>query len=305
LPLYLCNEFWGSKRNQINPYEKFKILAITGGIPRYLEEVRADLSAEQNILHLCYQPTGILFSEFNQIFSDLFAKKKRIYKELVRQVTNGKTTLEEIAESLGRTKSGKFSEYLTNLVEAGFLAKDVSWNIGKEREVRLSHYRVCDNYIRFYLKYIEPFENRILANRVKTLPKGWKSMMDLQFENLVCNNVDSLLSSLELEPDEVIWSGPYFQRPSARQEGCQIDYLIQTKHRVLYICEIKFSDREVPYSVLEEMEEKSRRLKKPKGFSIRHVLIHVNGVSESLEQDEFISNIVNFGELLTNSPYNH
>ncbi len=76
LPLYLCNEFWGSARNKIDAYEKFKILAITGGVPRYLEEVRTDLSAEQNILHLCYQPTGILFSEFNQIFSDLFAKKE-------------------------------------------------------------------------------------------------------------------------------------------------------------------------------------------------------------------------------------
>ena len=122
--------------------------------------------------------------------------------------------------------------------------------------------------------------------------------MGLQFENLVCNNVDSLLSALELTPDEVVWSGPYFQKPGARQEGCQIDYLIQTKHRVLYICEIKFSDREVPYTVLKEIIEKSRRLKRPKGFSIRHVLIHVNGVSEGLEQDEFISNIVNFGEFL-------
>ncbi|MBS0654501.1 MAG: AAA family ATPase [Verrucomicrobia bacterium] len=298
LPLFRCSEFWGSVRTQIDPYEKFKVLAVTGGIPRYLEEVRTELSAEQNILQLCYQPTGILFNEFEQIFSDLFAKRNRIYKELVRQIANGQRTLTEIVESLGRTKSGDFSEYLEELVEAGFLARDAGWNIANSREERPSHYRVCDNYVRFYLKYIEPFKNRILAGRVTSLPQGWKSIMGLQFENLVYNNADSLLRALAIAPDEVIWSGPYIQMPGARRQGCQIDYLIQTKHRVLYVCEIKFSDREVPYSVVKEIKAKSKRLKVPKGFSIRHVLIHVNGVSEQVEQDENISNIVNFGEFL-------
>ena len=49
---------------------------------------------------------------------------------------------------------------------------------------------------------------------------------------------------------------------------------------------------------LKEIKEKSKRLKVPKGFSVRYVLIHVNGVSEHIEQDECISNIVNFGKFL-------
>lgn len=178
------------------------------------------------------------------------------------------------------------------------MARDASWNIAKQREERLSFYRVCDNYVRFYLKYIEPFKNRILAGRVTSLPQGWKSMMGLQFENLVCNNVDSLLRVLAIPPDDMILSGPYFQTAGARRQGCQIDYLIQTKHRVLYVCEIKFSEREVPYSVVKEIKEKSKRLKVPKGFSIRHVLIHINGVSEHIEHDETVSYIINFGAFL-------
>ncbi len=75
--------------------------------------------------------------------------------------------------------------------------------------------------------------------------------MGLQFENLVCNNATSLCRTLGLSEDEVVWSGPYFQAPAARRKGCQIDYLIQSKYRVLYICEVKFSEREVPYSVIK------------------------------------------------------
>src|SRR5438128_884718 len=37
LSLFECNEFWGERKEQISAYEKFKILSLTGGIPRYLE----------------------------------------------------------------------------------------------------------------------------------------------------------------------------------------------------------------------------------------------------------------------------
>lgn len=298
LPLYRCNEFWNDTRGNIDSYEKFKILSITGGVPRYLEEIRTDLSAEQNIFALCYQSTGILFNEFDQIFSDLFAHRNRIYKNIVLQVANDKSTMTDIVEGIGRSKGGDLSGYLGDLVEAGFISRDHVWNISKEREERLGYYRICDNYVRFYLKYVEPYKGRIQTDKMKILPRGWKSIMGLQFENLVCNNVASLCQALGLSEDEVVWSGPYFQVPTARRKGCQIDYLIQSKHRVLYICEVKFSEREVPYSVIKEVAEKSNRLKVSRGFSLRHVLIHVNGVSEKLEYDEFFSNIIDFREFL-------
>lgn len=79
---------------------------------------------------------------------------------------------------------------------------------------------------------------------------------NLHFENLVCNNERTLFKHLNLSPDEVIWSGPYLQGKGSRQEGCQIDFMIQTKHRVLYICEVKFYDREIPVSIIKEVQQK-------------------------------------------------
>lgn len=300
LPLARCNEFWHDPQGYIQPYEKFKILAITGGVPRYLEEIRSDLSAEQNLLALCYQPSGILYHEFDQIFSDLFVDKNRIYKEIVMQVANGGAlTMNEIALSLERSKGGELSDQLNNLVEADFLSRNTLWNIETSREERLGYYRVCDNYVRFYLKYIEPYKERILTKKVKNLPRGWSSILGVQFENLVCNNEEALFRALSLPSDDVIWSGPYWQTATTRRQGCQIDYLIQTKHRVLYLCEVKFSERDIPYGVIKEVEEKARKLKIAKGFSLRCVLIHVNGAAESIEHEDFFSNIIDFGTLLT------
>jgi hypothetical protein len=45
LSLPECNMFWEGRSGTISAYEKFKILSVTGGIPRYLEELRLDLSS--------------------------------------------------------------------------------------------------------------------------------------------------------------------------------------------------------------------------------------------------------------------
>ncbi len=293
------NQFWGQNTDLIAPFEKFKLLAVTGGVPRYLEEIRPDLSAEQNLLSLCYHPSGILFNEFERIFSDLFAKRNQIYKKIVRQIADGHTTLEKLHASLDKSRGGDLSNYLEELVEAGFVQRDGGWNFARQSKKRQSTYRISDNYVRFYLKYIEPHRDRIVAGRMKALPRGWKTIMGLQFENLVCNNAATIDRLLGLAPNEVVWSGPYIQNCTSRQRGCQIDYLIQTEHRVLYLCQVKFSEQPIPYSVVEESQEQASRLSIPRSYSLRHVLIHVNGVSERLENDSFFSHIIDFGQLLS------
>lgn len=69
------------------------------------------------------------------------------------------------------------------------------------------------------------------------------------------------------------WS--FFQNTAARQPGCQIDYMVQTRFNTLYVCEVKFAKNPIGPRVIEEMEEKIRRMKVPKRFLIRPVLIHV------------------------------
>jgi len=131
LPLHRCNEFWKSKFH-LSPYEIFKLLAITGGVPRYLEEIRTDLTAEQNILNLCYKPEGILFNEFDQLFSDLFSSRNLLYKNIISQTVDQKPSLKDITHSLGKKPGGDFSEYLNELVESGFIIKDLDWNIKRK-----------------------------------------------------------------------------------------------------------------------------------------------------------------------------
>lgn len=84
--------------------------------------------------------------------------------------------------------------------------------------------------------------------------------------------------------------------PSALAVGvCQ---MIQTRFHNLYLCEIKFSKKPVSIKIIEEMEEKRKNLKFPRNFSIRPVLIHVNGVDESVLDERFFDKVIDFGQLL-------
>ncbi len=103
---------------------------------------------------------------------------------------------------------------------------------------------------------------------------------------------------VNISPEEIEMEGPFFQSPTTRQLGCQIDYMIQTRFNNLYLCEIKFSKNPVGRNVIKEMEEKIKRLKVPKNFSIRPILIHVNGVEDSVIDEQYFDKIIDFSQLL-------
>ena len=167
---------------------------------------------------------------------------------------------------------------------------------------KLSRFRISDNYLRFYFKYILPNKDRIHRNALEnvslTLLPQWEVTMGLQFENLVLRNRQKIHNILGINPEEIVYDNPFFQRKTTRQKGCQIDYLIQTRFNTLYICEIKFSRNPVKSAVIKEVQQKIDRLTIPRNFSCRSVLIHVNGVDESVLERQFFSNIIDFSQLL-------
>ncbi|MBF8262715.1 MAG: hypothetical protein HW387_380 [Parachlamydiales bacterium] len=302
LPLNVCNAFWRPKEKRIGAFEKFKLLSITGGVPRYLEEIAPELPAEKNIQNLCFTRGGLLVREFDEIFSDLFSRRSGSYKEIVTILADGSKELPEICKELKKSRGGLRNKYLDDLVMAGFVQRDFTWYLENGKEGKLSRYRLSDNYLRFYLKYISRNLSKIkkgdFSNFTLTNLPGWEGIMGLQFENLVVHNRSTVWKLLAISPEEVVMDGPFFQNPTRRQPGCQIDYMIQTRFQNLYLCEVKFSKNRIDKSVIKEMEEKRERLKMPRQFSVRPVLIHVNGVEDSVLDEGYFDQVIDFSHLL-------
>lgn len=302
LPLKDCNQFWLRVGDYVSPYEKLKVLSITGGIPRYLEEIKPTLPAEENIKDLCFAKGGPLVNEFNDIFSDLFSHRSTTYKKVVETLSNGPMEIKDICHALGVTRTGFISGCLDDLAKSGFISRDYTWQPSSGEVSKLSHFRLSDNYIRFYLKYIDKnqlkINNNEFAFKSLTSLSGWETMMSLQFENLVLANRMYIKNYLDIKPEEVIADNPFFQRATHRIPGCQIDYLIQTKFGNLYVCEVKFSKHPIGKETIGEVQQKLEKLRYPKGFSCRPVLIHVNGVHEDVSNSGFFAEIIDFGRFL-------
>lgn len=300
LPLYECNEFWNAEQERVSAFDKLKVLSVVGGVPRYLEEIVPNQSAEVNIQKLCFRKEGFLFSEFERIFSDLFSNRGPIYKKIVERLAEGPCEQRDIYTALKVEKSGVISKYMEDLVTSGFVSQDFTWHLKTGQDSKLSHYRLKDNYLMFYLKYIEPNKKKIARQGLKLLPQ-WQSIMGLQFENLVLSNRKTIQHLLDIDPSEIVNDNPFFQRKAKNRSGCQIDYMIQTKFGTCYLCEIKFSSQELTKTVVDEVKQKIRRITLPKNISIRPVLIHVNGVNESVLESDFFSSIIDFNDLLDKS----
>lgn len=300
LPLYQCNYFWQPFEQSVAASEKFKILSVTGGVPLYLESINPKCSAEENIRRLCFRKEGLLFLEFDRIFSDVFGIRAPAYKKIIENLAHGPADQTTLLRKTGIEKSGVYSEYLEDLVKTGYLARDYTWSLKSGKFSKLSRYRLCDNYLRFYLRYVEPNKANIWQNR-DLLPVGWMTIMGLQFENLVLNNRQAIQHLLGIQPAEIRIDNPYFQRATKKRAGVQIDYLIQTRFNTLYVCEMKFCRDRIGLEIVEEMRQKIKALSCPRGYSVRPVLIHVNGVTEQLEEQDFFSHIIDFSKLLEKS----
>jgi len=251
---------------------------------------------------LCFRPEGLLYREFEQIFSDLFDRRGPAYRGLVAALAEGNRTLQEVCELSNVGKGGVISSYLQDLVLAGFLQRDFTWDLRTRSPSKLSRFRLKDNYLRFYLKCILPHRARIQARRQAQTPltalPGWESIMGLQFENLVLQNRAFIWERCGLSPSEIEMEGPYFQPPTKRRRGCQIDYLIQTRHGAVFACEVRFSRNRLSGEVEAEICEKVSRLSRPRHCSVMPVLVHANEVSDSVLHGDTFSRVINFADLL-------
>ena len=304
LPPDKCNEFFseigGPMGRRMSTLEKSRILCVTGGVPRYLEEIEYGATAERNIIDLCFTRGGLLVDEFDRIFNDIFSTRASTYRQLVLALTDGARSFSEICDAAGVAPSGIFSDYLEDLATAGFVQRDYVYSLATGKRGKPSRYRLKDNYLRFYLKYIEPVREKIDAGLFDSDSvrhfAAFDAIVGLQFQNLVLNNIPQVLETLQINLSQLRSASPYFQQKTLRQQACEIDLLIDTQYAV-YLCEIKFR-RRITATVADEIAEKASRLKIDRHKSLRRVLIYLGELNPGVQDSGAFDHLIPFEQFL-------
>lgn len=302
LPLSECVKFWGKAAQKVAPREILDVLSVTGGVPRYLEEIDPSLSASENIRNLAFLPNSVLRVDFDEMFNDVITRQPKFAAIVARTLVDGSKGVTEIADAIGVDKSGRISDALRDLEESGFVSSDSGKNPDTGADVRKRLFRLKDNYARFFLKYVEPVKDMIDSSSFAFVGMeqfaGWETILGLQFENLVINNYRDVLPFLHLDRSLLVSAAPFRRVATAksRKKGVQVDLLLQTKMSFCLV-EIKRMAH-IGREVLGEMREKVKRFSVQKGKSVRTALIYDGELAASVEADGYFDAIVPASRLL-------
>ena len=302
LSLAECAEFWGEAKERVSSREIFDVLSVTGGVPRYLEEIDPGQDANENVRRMCFMPAGELYKDFDAIFNPIFGLDVELKKKILCELVGGPLSAAELERAFELDRNGRVSKSLKALKEGGFVADDPRLNPETGEQSRTSRFRLRDNYTRFYLKYVAPRKMQIEMGSynfvsLAALP-DWNAVMGLQFENLIVNNAMSLLPFLHIGNVIVESAAPYrnMRRGPDAGSGCQIDLLIQTP-RTAYVVEVK-RRREIGPEVMDEVERKIKRLPLRKGMMPRPVLVYDGELHPAVEASGFFDAVVPAQKLL-------
>lgn len=284
-------------QNKRSKEEVLKYLMIFGAIPKYLEEINLNQSLRHNINRLCFKVDGFMYKEFNKIFFEQFGEAES-YLRIIKLLSDRKVySLQEIGDKLNIASGGGLSKYLSNLENASMVSSYISF--GSKHNSKFRKFRLSDEFLIFYFKFIEPnigiIESGVSDKLFENLCESqWTSWLGFAFERFCLRNAKHLATTMGFA-DEVINVGPYFGKSDAK---FQIDLLYERVNKTICICEIKYHSEQIDTKIIKELEEKIRNFPLPKGYTIEKALISVHGANQSLIDSGYLHHNLCLEDLL-------
>lgn len=277
----------GKKRSQD---EVLLYAMILGGVPKYLQEIDPNKSFDQNINKLFFVSNGLFVNEYSRVFYSQF-KEHKTYEAIIMTLQNNPLSLDEIAKEVNVSSGGGLKSYLDNLQKSAFITSYVPYN--KDLSSKLIKYKITDEYLRFYFKYVKPNLKLIQSNTSRNVftqlvKPIWLPWLGYAFENFCLKNAYYLAELMGFSEQVVQW-GPLFHQGDTK---FQIDLVFVRQDNVVTVCELKYHARPIGTSIVPEMNRKCEQIVLPRGYTLERALISRFGAEPSLESLGYFHHIV-------------
>ena len=178
-------DFFETKRLYpgFSPFDIAIIYGLTGGVPKYLEQMDPENTIEDNILRNFFDPTAFLFEEPANILRREI-RDPTYYNAILRAIAVGNSKNSEIASAVGLETSA-CTAYLKNLISLGFVGKYTPMT---EQAGKKTIYEIDDNMFRFWYRFVYGNISLIqsgMADRIwRSVANEMSSFMSKVFENI-------------------------------------------------------------------------------------------------------------------------
>lgn len=224
-----------AKGIQYNRYQIVKAYMAFGGIPFYLDAIEKGKSIDQNIDNLYFNPAGLLYNEYQNLYQSLFTNADKHIEIVAALATKNKgLTREELVKNISAASGGTVTKVLEELELSDFIRTYAPF--GKEFRGKL--YQLTDAYTLFYHNFL---------NTKKIAADYWINALDTPkvrawsgyaFEMVCLMHTDEIKKALQIagiHSEESSWIG------KIDNKGVQIDLLLDRRDQVITLFEIKFS----------------------------------------------------------------
>ncbi len=288
------SQFFKGKRNSL---EILNYQFVFGGVPKYFEEINIANSFHKNINRLCFSSNSLMLNEVEKIFYKQY-KNASVYLEIINVLKKGICSFQEIVNKLGKKSGGSLKKIITQLENAELIESYVSFENGWNSKFR--KYRVSDEFLRFYFKYMEPNQHIIQSSKhdYKLFEKLSKDSLNIwfgfAFERFCLKHAWFIAEKMGFA-EEILFASPYFGKKDSK---FQIDLLYKRVDNVIVVCEIKYHSSEISASVIKEVEKKIKMLSPPRGYSIEKALISIYGPDKSLKESSYFDYHLTIDDIL-------
>ena len=161
--------FFETKRQYAGfpPFDIAIIYGLTGGVPKYLEQMNPDLSIEDNIRMNFFDASSFMFEEPMNIMRRE-VRDPTYYNAILRAISIGRTKNSEIAAAVGLETSA-CTAYLKNLIALGFVGKHTP---AAEKAGKKTVYEIEDNMFHFWYRFVHGNISQIQSGTADRIWRG-------------------------------------------------------------------------------------------------------------------------------------
>jgi predicted AAA+ superfamily ATPase len=232
-----CEQYCESLGLFLNRQLLLGVYMILGGTPYYYSLFEKNLTLPQNIDTLFFSETGMLRSEFDELYGSLF-RNPAMHKKIVKAISkrNNPLTRDEIIAAIDGGSGGTFSSTLEELVQCGFIDKYTDFKKTKNG----SWYLLADSISLFWLRFAggrkKPEENFWANHLSDSKAVVWRRFA---YEQICWRHIKQIKKSLGI-------SGVSTTISTWRTKGAKatdhVNLIIDRKDDVINICEIDFTE---------------------------------------------------------------
>jgi len=235
--------------------ERIAAYAVFGNMPYYLAQIRPRESLAENILNLILMGDGLLHEEARLLLEQELTDAAG-YFSVLRAIAAGQTRVSQIAARTGvRGGATRVSQMLDTLRDLWLVERVVPVTVMNPERSRQSFYRIVDPYLRFWFRFVLPFQDRLIdaggAERhlaARVLPQMDEFVSSPAFEE-VCRQW--LLGELDAAASVGRWWGKVreMRGRDLRDIDRELDVVaVDDDGRVIALGSCKWTAGEMPYS---------------------------------------------------------